>query len=116
MNRKTSGGTPMRKMKLRLLGGTMLLAFAASEPAAHAQRFEFDYTGSLVTFTAPINGIYQIVAFGAQGGFGGNGAEIGGNFSLTAGEVLQIAVGGAGLGQHRQTPPLLGFGGGGGGS
>src|SRR5262245_40615971 len=105
MNRKTLGGTPMRKMKLRLLGGTMLLAFAASAPAAHAQQFDFSYTGSLVTFTVPINGIYQIIAFGAQGGstgsfsfnVGGKGAEIGGNFSLTAGEVLQIAVGGAGV-------------------
>jgi hypothetical protein len=44
----------------------------------------------------------RILAFGAQGGNGGRGgvgglgAEIGGDFSLTAGEVLQIAVGGTG--------------------
>ena len=89
-----------------VVSGAMLLALAASEPAAHAQRFEFDYTGSLVTFTVPINGIYQIIAFGAQGGSafapgggipGGRGAEIGGDFSLTAGEPLQIAAGGAGV-------------------
>ena len=90
-------------MKKLLLAGTALLGLAASEPAAQAQRFEFDYTGSLVTFTVPINGDYQIIDFGAQGRgsdtkpfAGGRGAEIDGNFNLTAREVLQIAVGGAG--------------------
>jgi hypothetical protein len=82
----------------------MLLALTVSEPVAYAQRFESDYTGSLITFKVPIDGTYQIVAFGAQGGNGsgigagpgGKGAGIGGNFSLTAGEMLQIAVGGMG--------------------
>jgi PEP-CTERM motif-containing protein len=95
-------------MKLFLLGGATLLALAASEPAARATLFDFTYTGSLVTFTVPTTDTYQILAFGAQGGSGsfgdgfpvvspgGQGAEIGGDFSLTAGEVLQIAVGGAG--------------------
>ena len=60
----------------------------------------------------PTTGTYHILAFGAQGGdvivqfpsppsppqisLGGRGAEIGGDFILTAGETLQIAVGGAG--------------------
>jgi Glycine rich protein len=85
----------------------MLLALAVSVPAAHAQRFEFDYTGSLITFTVPINGTYQIIAFGAQGGGnlagapGGLGAEIGGDFTLMQGEMLRIAVGGAGGNQNR---------------
>jgi hypothetical protein len=94
-------------MKQLLLGGATLLALAASEPAARATLFDFTYTGSLVTFTVPTTDTYQILAFGAQGGsgtfngfgpvgIGGRGAEIGGNFSLTAGETLQIAVGGAG--------------------
>jgi hypothetical protein len=66
----------------------------------------------------PETGLYQIVAFGAQGGSGvggfgfvsagGRGAEIGGNFILTAGEVLQIAVGGAGS----DSPSFCGGGGG----
>jgi hypothetical protein len=93
--------------------GAMLLALTVSAPAAHAQRLEFAYTGSLVTFTVPINGTYQIIAFGAQGGNaagapGGRGAEIGGDFTLTQGETLQIAVGAAGGGQKG------GYGGGGG--
>src|SRR3984893_9109205 len=108
-------------MKLLLLGGATLLALAASEPAAHAQRVNFIYTGKLDTFKVPETGTYQIVAFGAQGGsgtfcaptcvvgVGGRGAEIGGDFSLPAGETLQIAVGGAGMSAG------IGPGGGGGG-
>jgi hypothetical protein len=96
----------MTRTKRLLVAGTALLALAASEPAAHAQRVNFIYTGKLDTFTVPETGTYQIVAFGAQGGdsmfpgvisgTGGRGAEIGGDFSLTAGDALQIAVGGAG--------------------
>jgi hypothetical protein len=97
------------RIKLFLLAGTAFLAFAASAPTARAQRVNFTYTGKLVTFTVPETGSYQILAFGAQGGSasfsdelgnfvgaGGRGAGIGGNFSLTAGEILQVAVGGAG--------------------
>jgi PEP-CTERM motif len=103
-------------MKLLLLGGATLLALAASEPVARATLFDFTYTGNLVTFTVPTTDTYQILAFGAQGGngafasfvgVGGRGAEIGGDFSLTAGEILEIAVGGVGS-------DITGFGGGGG--
>ena len=92
-------------MKLISLAGTVLLAFVALEPAAQAQRVNFTYTGTLVTFTVPATGLYQILAFGAQGGTGtydnfigagGLGAESGGDFALMAGESLQIAVGGVG--------------------
>src|SRR5258708_6462364 len=110
-------------MKQLLLGGATLLALAASEPAARATLFDFSYSGSLVTFTVPTTDTYQVLAFGAQGGSGtfcgvtcfigagGRGAEIGGDFSLTAGEILQIAVGGAGM----SAGTFFGRGGGGGG-
>jgi hypothetical protein len=107
-------------MKQLLLGGATLLALAASGPAARATLFDFTYSGSLVTFTVPTTDTYQILAFGAQGGSGtfaggvgagGRGAEIGGDFNLTAGEILQIVVGGAG-----GTGAGNGAGGGGGGS
>jgi hypothetical protein len=86
--------TPATAVPLFILAVTACLALTASGPAAHAQRFNFAYTGSLVTFTVPIPGTYQILAFGAQGGSGynietrpgGRGAEIGGDFSLPAGE------------------------------
>ena len=104
-------------MKNRLLAGASVLALFAWDPAAQAAPFDFTYTGSLVTFTVPVTGTYQIVAFGAQGGSnsldpGGMGAEIGGDFDLTAGDKLQIAVGGAG-GNSRQTAPILAGGDGG---
>jgi hypothetical protein len=93
-------------MKLLLLAGTAaFLGLAAPGSVARATLFDFTYSGSLVDFTVPTTDSYQILAFGAQGGSGafmgfvstgGQGAEIGGDFSLTRGEMLQIAVGGAG--------------------
>ena len=118
-------------MKLVLLAGTAFLGLAASGPAARAVPIDFTYTGSLVTFTVPTTDTYQILAFGAQGGTsvgvgeGGRGAEIGGDFVLTANEVLQIAVGGAGVSRGGgggsfvvgpgNTPLVIAGGGGGGG-
>jgi hypothetical protein len=51
-----------------------------------------------VSFIAPTTGIYDITAFGAEGGGvdGGLGAEIGGDVTLTMGTTLTILVGGAG--------------------
>ena len=77
----------------------------------------FTYTGHVVDYTVPYSGVYDIIAYGAQGGSGdggsgGLGVEIGGEVSLTAGEVLQIAVGGAG----GSGTPYNGADGGGGGS
>ncbi|OKO74444.1 hypothetical protein AC628_22505, partial [Bradyrhizobium sp. NAS96.2] len=63
---------------------------------------QFDYSGAIVNYTVQATGIYDIVAFGAQGaqntGFaiGGPGAEMGGEMSLTAGDNLEILAGGAG--------------------
>ena len=106
-------------MKQLLLAGTTVLVLAASHSAAEAVPFDFAYTGSLVTFMVPTTDQYQILALGAQGGNGraltslqvsqgGRGAAIGGDFALTAGETLQIAVGGAGM-----STGLVGGGGGG---
>jgi hypothetical protein len=63
----------------------------------------FNYTGSIVEYTIPVTGIYDITAAGAQGGggesgaTGGSGAVISGDISLTAGTQLDIVVGGMGL-------------------
>jgi len=101
-------------MKQFLLAWTAVLGLTAAGLPARATPIDFTYTGSVVDFTVPATGTYQIVAFGAQGGnaacpafgcvssgfvgLGGLGAEIGGDFILASGEVLQIAVGGAGIG------------------
>jgi hypothetical protein len=96
------GGHGMKQLFLR---SATLLVLVTAGSGARAVPFEFTYTGGLVNFTVPTTGTYQILAFGAQGGTvnflgtvgtGGRGAEIGGDFSLTAGEILQIAVGGSG--------------------
>ena len=104
--------------RLKALPAALVCGLLASTSAyAQQQRFTVEYTGAITTFTAPANGSYEIVAYGAQGGSskncgalgGGRGAEIGGTFTLDAGEVLQIAVGGAGADGTRT-------GGGGGGT
>jgi hypothetical protein len=86
-------------MKNLLLAGVSALALAGG--AASARADTISYTGTIVDYTVPTTGTYDITAYGAQGGdstgvAGGLGAEIGGIFSLTAGETLEIAVGQAG--------------------
>jgi hypothetical protein len=119
---------------MKLLARIAFLGLAASSAVARATPFDFTYSGSLVDFTVPATGTYQVLAFGAQGGSfvsgnifgpGGLGAEIGGDFGLTAGEILQIAVGGAGSSTgggggsfvvgSGSTPLVIAGGGGGGG-
>jgi hypothetical protein len=112
-------------MKQFLLAWTAVLGLTASGLAARATPIDFTFTGSLVDFTVPTTGPYQILAYGAQGGsgingfgrvsMGGRGAEIGGDFTLSAGEVLQVAVGGSGAGGNATLSPFGGAGGGGGG-
>lgn len=74
-------------------------------------------TGGIQSWTVPATGTYTITATGAQGasgdsGFvGGRGAQLSGQFNLTAGQVLQLVVGQQGVGQSSGTN-----GGGGGGT
>ena len=101
-----------------LLAGVSALAITMA--AANADAEIFDYTGSEARWTVPVSGVYQITAYGAQGGdsnfgdfnlnTGAPGAEVGGYISLTAGTRLTILVGGPGWGGGRFA------GGGGGGS
>lgn len=86
----------------------------------------FSYTGSVVYYVIPQSGLYDIVAYGAQGGSGwqelegggpgfpgGYGAEVGGDMWLGAGTQLGIVVGGHG---GNGLPAGFGSMGGGGGS
>src|SRR5262249_14417536 len=102
-------GSKRESMKRLLLTGASLLALMAAAPADASTVFL--YAGTVVSnFTDHDSGTYQIIAYGAQGGgtAPGKGAKISGEFSLTAGEVLRIAVGGAGASS------VFGSGGGGG--
>jgi hypothetical protein len=89
----------------------------------------FNFTGGMQTFVAPANGIYSINALGARGGnvttyiwapiLGGLGGQTTGDVFLTAGQTIEIYVGGAGedrLGDHPYpscSVALGGFNGGG---
>lgn len=69
------------------------------------------------SFSVVTSGIYDITAYGAQGGnsfessLGGSGARSGGDFFLSVGDILNIVVGGAG-----KSGSASAGGGGGGGS
>jgi len=64
----------------------------------------FNYTGNVQSFTAPVNGIYSLKAYGASGGNsarytsqrGGNGGYASGDIKLLAGQTIYIHVGGQG--------------------
>jgi hypothetical protein len=114
--------------------------FVACGGAAHAAIITFAYTGSLQTYLIPTTGLYLLSASGAQGGDqegnffhrGGLGGVISGDVQLTAGQTLDIVVGGQGQGRGAiyaggggggtfiwidgQTTPLLVAGGGSGAS
>ena len=120
----------MRNARLALTSATVFgLATLAVGGAARAAvcGASFGFTGALDTCTIAVAGLYDITAFGAQGGertpvlglagfggLGGAGAEAGGDLVLSAGCTLTILVGGAGgsvgIGQG------IAGGGGGGGS
>jgi hypothetical protein len=103
-------------------------AVALSASAASADIYNFQ--GSIVNFTVLTSGIYDITAAGAQGGSnldndyvsgmaGGYGALMEGQVALSAGQVLEIAVGGQGTRGDYYVGPLRYIGdspGGGGGS
>lgn len=62
------GGTT--SMKMLLLAGATVLALSATVATASAAPIPFGFTGTVQTFTATSTGVYEIVAFGAQGGSG----------------------------------------------
>jgi hypothetical protein len=86
----------IRSLLLALLAGVT----AASTSSLKAQSsWDFKYSGSIVQWTAPQTGSYEITAYGAQGGgfgnkyVGGLGAIMSGTFQLNQGDVLNILVG-----------------------
>jgi hypothetical protein len=113
-------------MKSGLFGAALVgaMAFGATR---QANASVITYSGVETSFTVASSGVYEISAFGAQGGSGtvggnqvpsssgGLGAEVDGFFNLTAGDVLTILVGGAGANGSLASNHNLGAGGGGGG-
>ena len=83
----------------------MRLLFALALCACSLSLFAdvIPFTGSGTTYTIQQTGVYQLTAYGAQGGNdtyvgepGGGGAIVTADFMLTANEVLDIYIGGAG--------------------
>lgn len=122
----------------RLLLATATAFALAATPA---MAITFNYTGSTVSWTVPVEGTYEIVAVGAKGGdelsslgpgyahvpgvstttiysqaIGGLGALVGGRFTLSSGIELRIAVGGAGMSGDVGSADLGPGGSGGGGT
>lgn len=112
------------KLKCRRLVAVVLPGVVASVMFASAAlagvigtgTTNISYSGQIATETVGQTGLYDIAAYGADGGstqgggLGGLGAAIGGQVELSAGTILDILVGGAGgIG-------INGLGGGGGGS
>ena len=84
-------------MRAIAYGASAMALMGIAAPAAADTVPFVDKTPGPGTFTAPVTGVYDILAFGGSGGGsggnGGFGAEVGGDFRLTAGEVLSIVVG-----------------------
>ena len=74
-------------------------------------------TQGIQEWTVPVTGDYKIETYGAQGGFGvragGLGAYMSGTFTLTAGQVIKIAVGQQGILRPGSDANSAGPGGGG---
>jgi hypothetical protein len=102
------------------VAGVALFSAILSTTCVKATIIDVIYTGNVTYYTVAKTGVYDVAAYGAQGGVntgavtnsGGLGVEAGGAFLLTAGEKLAIVVGG----QGGNGSGLDGGGGGGGGS
>lgn len=80
---------------------------AYSESSWASDRELFDVQDGIQIWTVPDNGVYQISAYGAEGGgptannnqdYGGDGAKVQGDFYLKSGTKLKILVGQIGRG------------------
>ena len=103
----------LKKQLFLLLAAGMASVLTAQSPVVQT----FSYTGSIVDFTVPscVSSI-SMQAWGAQGGSipgypGGLGAYMSGVFTVSAGQVLRVLVGGQGV-DLSTTPSATGGGGG----
>lgn len=93
------------------VGAAITLSANATMYAVWVQNAqEFNYTGGMQSYTVPATGIYQLLAYGAEGGksnkyAGGKGGYAVGYATLTAGQVLYICVGGAGAAASKNSVP-----------
>lgn len=123
----------MKKFRFLTIAAVSALS-GAFAVCGHAKAGEItsSYSDGYAGYTVKVSGLYEIIAYGAQGGagvnsigsagVGGLGAEIGGEFRLTKNESLLILAGGRGgggsgigIGNIYSSGTFIGGGGGGGG-
>ena len=79
--------------------GYAKITYVGNKTTPVNNNYQFAYTGTVQTFTAPKSGTYKLEAWGAQGGsfdstyYGGYGGYSTGNINLNSGDKLYIAVG-----------------------
>lgn len=85
-----------------VLGATTTYYLASSTSIGAGNSQTFNFTGNVQTFTPPFTGTYTLEVWGARGGNdglpGANGGYATGQVSLTAGQVINVYVGGQGVG------------------
>ncbi|NCU76919.1 MAG: hypothetical protein EBV59_08235 [Synechococcaceae bacterium WB7_1C_051] len=85
-----------------VLGATTTYYVASTTAIGAGNSQTFNYTGNVQTFTAPFTGNFTLELWGAQGGNdgqqGANGGYATGQISLTSGQVINVYVGGQGIG------------------
>ena len=112
-------------MRKFLLAGTSIVTICVCVGWANASPSTGTYEDpGFFTYTVPMSGLYEINAVGAAGGMeyyrampdgsGGSGADISGEFYLTQGEMLSLAVDGGGSDGATGYDQYGGGGGGGG--
>ncbi len=76
---------------------------------------DYYYTGTVQTFTAPVDGVYQIQCWGGSGrlNIGGAGAYTSGSLSLKCGQKFYVYVGGTNGATFNRSTSGSGYGGGG---
>ena len=100
-----NGNSEIRGSVDKAINNLGVVTFGSANIKQYSTVYDYDYTGSVQTFTAPKSGNYRIETWGAAGGSGdvyasyrgGNGAYTSGDIYLNAGTTLYIYVGEKGL-------------------
>lgn len=79
------------------------------------KQYLFSYTGNIQSFDVPVNGVYQLETWGAQGGRsnGARGGYASGEVDLNKDQRIFIVVGGAGVETSYMKTAIGGYNGGG---
>ena len=104
MKLKLVSSSGYKKSALLIL--SLLFTVTAALPVSASTITTFNYTGGVQTYTAPYTGTYTLETGGAEGGswtndttqgsIGGFGGYSKGNINLTAGQTINVNVGGQG--------------------